>query len=78
MKLKNFITIDNTTRLSVGIRQSTDKALEAYIAYFKKAHNLPAEFDVSKSEFIERVLRQFMAEDKDFAAIYADAKKLAE
>ena len=78
MKLKNFITIDNVMRLSVGIRQSTDKALEAYIAYFKKENGLPAEYDVSKSEFIERVLRQFIAEDKEFAAVYPDAKRLAE
>ena len=78
MKLKNFITVDPTTRLSVGVKQSTDLALDAYIAYFKKAHKLPDSVEVSKSELIERVLRTWMADDRAFHDTYADAKKLAD
>lgn len=78
MKLKNFITVDPTTRISVGMKQSTDQALDAYIAYFKKAHKLPDAVEVSKSELIERVLRTWMNEDKAFAEVYPEAKKLSD
>ena len=78
MKLRNFVTIDNTVRLSIGIKGSTDKALEAYMVRFKETHKLPKEFELSKSEFIERILRQFMLEDKAFIEAYPEGKKLGD
>ena len=70
MKLKRIDTNEKTERIPVNLKASVAANLQQYLEFYKKTYNVS---EISKSALVEAILRDFMAEDKEFAKFLANA-----
>lgn len=72
MKIARVTTNDPIERLNIGIRQSTNRLIENYQAFYKKTYG----DEIKAGQLVEEILRAFIETDKGFLKFKAslDAK----
>jgi hypothetical protein len=71
MKLAEVTSNEPTERIAVSVKASTHANLKAYRDSYKATYGK----DVTMSEMIEKMLMQFMGEDKNFQKYLSQSSK---